>query len=108
MTIAGEQFRQMFYMGHPASPYSRRQKSESSSYLSLWFTLHPAVFQSRIITVKRVKEAIERLQDYVPVELQITEKRRFDGFEMTIEEAQKEAEKPMVYPEPVFVPAMAS
>lgn len=111
MTIAGEHFRQMFYMGKPASPYSRGQKNERSTttpYLSLWFTLHPTVFQSRTIQVKSVQKALERLQTYVPVEFQVTEKKRFDGFEMTIELAQKAAETLKPYSEPVLVPAMAS
>lgn len=111
MAIAGEHFRQMFYMGQPASPYSRRQKSERSTttpYLSLWFTLHPTVFQSRTIRVKSVKEALERLQTYVSIEFQATERKRFDGFEMTIEVAQKAAERLKRYPEPVLVPAMVS
>jgi hypothetical protein len=94
MIIAGEHFRQMFYLGKPVSPYVSRQKSElpTPPYLSLWFTLHPTVFQSRTIRAKRVKEALERLKTYVPVEFQVTEKKRFDGFEMTIDVAQKAAE----------------
>ena len=107
MTIAGEHFRQMFYLGKPVSPYSRRQKSKLSPCLSLWFTLNPTVFQSRTIGAKRVREALERLQTYVPVEFQVTEKKRFDGFEMTIEVAQKAAESKR-YAEPVLVSAMAS
>lgn len=109
MIIGNEHFRQMFYLGKPASPYSRRQKSElpNPPYLSLWFTLHPTVFQSRTIPAKRVKEALECLQTYVPVKFQVAEKKRVDGFEMTIEVAQKAAESKR-YREPVLVPAMAS
>ena len=110
MTIGGEHFRQMFYLGKPVSPYSRRQKSDPTATpcLSLWFTLNPTVFQSRTIRAKRVKEALERLQTYMPVEFQVAEKKRFDGFEMTIEVAQKAAESLKPYPEPVLVPAMVS
>ncbi len=100
MMIAGEHFRQMFYLGKPVSPYSRRQKSKLSPCLSLWFTLNPTVFQSQTIGTKTVREALERLQTYVPVEFKITEKKQFDGFEMTIEVAQKATESltPNLYP----------
>lgn len=114
MTSGNEHFRQVFYLGKPVSPCSRRQKNELSTttpYLSLWFTLHPTVFQSRTIGAKTFAEALERLKRYISVDFQVTKKKRSDGFEMTVEMAQKAAERAerlKPYPEPVLVPAMAS
>lgn len=87
MSVADEHFRQLFYLGKPASPCQARKCDlpTGAPYLSLWYTLHPKVFHCRTVKAKAVKEALNRLRKHIPVELKLTVKKRFDGFEMAVQ-----------------------
>lgn len=89
ISVANEHFRQLFYLGQAASPCIRREKRDlptEAPYLGLRFTLHPTVFNSRVVKLKEVEQALQHLQRYVSKEFEVTAKEHHDyGFTMIIE-----------------------